>query len=371
VTANFSFQDPNQVVLATLTAPDGQVYSFKSNTFTDAAGNLNLANGLTIIRRNPQPGQWVLSLDVTNPVSGGELSQQATVQVRYNSVQVSAPGLPVSARTQLAAGTPVNVPVRVTNTGTLPLTFFADPRLNTQGTLSLDELTGNATVPLPMPAGIIPQWLDPTETTQFALSVSADQPVNVDMNYNSGEPELYAPAAGNPTVDKVTAAQVSPGIWTTNIGQNGPFSGPAPAGTAQLSATAVGSLFDLNASSTTGDIWTAGVSGQSAAVSSAVVKEIKANARDASIVLHGGQIHLGHGGQVKSASAKVSPADTPPPPTGPITLNPGQTGTIIVTITPSGDSGTTVRGTLYIDDFDFFTDGGDELVALPYTYTIK
>jgi hypothetical protein len=371
VTANFSFQDPNQLVLVTLTAPDGQVYSFKSNTFTDDAGNLNLANGLSVIRRNPQPGRWVLSLDVTNPVSGGELRQQATVHVQYNSVRVIPAGLPISERTQLAAGTPVNVPVQVTNTGTLPLTFFADPRLNTQGTLSLEELTGNATVPLPMPAGILPQWLDPTETTQFALSVSADQPVNVDMNYNSGEPELYAPAAGNPTVDKVSAAQVSPGIWTTNIGQTGPFSGPAPAGTAQLSATATGSLFDLNASSTTGDIWTAGVSGQSAALSPAVVKEIKANSRDASIILHGGRIHLAHGGSVKAASAKVSAADTPPPPTGPITLNPGQTGTITVTITPAGASGTVVHGTLYIDNFDFLTDGGDELVAFPYTYTIK
>ena len=38
MTANFTFQDPNQVVLATLTAPDGQVYSFKSNTFTDDGG---------------------------------------------------------------------------------------------------------------------------------------------------------------------------------------------------------------------------------------------------------------------------------------------------------------------------------------------
>ena len=74
------------------------------------------------------------------------------MQVRYNSVRVRATGLPNSAATRLAAGTPVNVPVQVTNTGTLPLTFFADPRLNTQGTLSLDELTGNATVPLPMPA---------------------------------------------------------------------------------------------------------------------------------------------------------------------------------------------------------------------------
>jgi hypothetical protein len=73
----------------------------------------------------------------------------------------------------------------------------------------------------------------------------------------------------------------------------------------------------------------------------------------------------------RARAQRRRPADTPPPPTGPITLNPGQTGTITVTITPSGDSGTVVRGTLYIDDFDFFTDGGDELVALPYTYTIK
>ena len=123
----------------------------------------------------------------------------------------------------------------MTNTGTLPLTFFADPRLNTQGTLSLDELTGNATVPLPMPAGIFPQWLDPTETTQFALSVSADQPVNVDMNYNSGEPELYTPAAGNPTVDKVTAAQVSPGIWISQHRPERAVQRAGPAGTAQLS----------------------------------------------------------------------------------------------------------------------------------------
>ena len=133
----------------------------------------------------------------------------------------------------------------------------------------------------------------------------------------------------------------------------------------------MGRLFDPSTTSTTGDIWTAGVGGQTPLVSSAVVKEIKANSRDASIALHGGQIHLGHGGQVKSASAKVSPADTPPRPTGPITLNPGQTGTITVTITPSGAPGTVVNGTLYIDDFDFFTVDGDELVALPYTYTIK
>lgn len=49
-----------------------------------------------------------------------------------------------------------------------------------------------------------------------------------------------------------------------------------------------------------------------------------------------------------------------------------------MTITPSGASGTVVKGTLYVDDFASdvpppaygqFT--GDELAAFPYNYTIK
>ena len=60
----------------------------------------------------------------------------------------------------------------------------------------------------------------------------------------------------------------------------------------------------------------------------------------------------------------------------PIVLNPGQTGVINVTITPSGASGTVVTGTLYVDDFisgvpPYGQIAGDELAAFPYTYTIK
>jgi len=47
-----------------------------------------------------------------------------------------------------------------------------------------------------------------------------------------------------------------------------------------------------------------------------------------------------------------------------------------VTITPSGASGTTVHGALYVDDYvsgvppyGQFT--GDELASLPYAYTIR
>jgi hypothetical protein len=70
--------------------------------------------------------------------------------------------------------------------------------------------------------------------------------------------------------------------------------------------------------------------------------------------------------------ASVNPAAS----FSPLVLNPGQTSTISVTITPSGASGTVVTGTLYLDDFVSFVPPygqgtGDELAAFPYTYTIK
>ncbi len=56
-------------------------------------------------------------------------------------------------------------------------------------------------------------------------------------------------------------------------------------------------------------------------------------------------------------------------------MNPGQSAVIGVTITPSGPNGTVVDGPLYVDDFTLGTPpygrlSGDELVALPYSYTI-
>jgi hypothetical protein len=60
----------------------------------------------------------------------------------------------------------------------------------------------------------------------------------------------------------------------------------------------------------------------------------------------------------------------------PVVIYPGQTGTIYVTITPSGMPGTVVKGTLYLDDYvsgvpPYGQVSGDELAAFPYAYTIK
>jgi hypothetical protein len=70
--------------------------------------------------------------------------------------------------------------------------------------------------------------------------------------------------------------------------------------------------------------------------------------------------------------AAINPATT----VTPVIINPGQTATINVTITPSGASGSTVSGTLYADDLlDNVPPAGqfaaNELAALPYSYTIK
>jgi hypothetical protein len=54
----------------------------------------------------------------------------------------------------------------------------------------------------------------------------------------------------------------------------------------------------------------------------------------------------------------------------PLLLSPGRAGTINVTITPAGAAGTTVSGFLYIDTFNFDTSTGDEVVRIPYSYTI-
>ena len=66
----------------------------------------------------------------------------------------------------------------------------------------------------------------------------------------------------------------------------------------------------------------------------------------------------------------------PSAPFAPVVIFPGQSATIPVTITPSGTSGTVVSGTIYVDDFasavpPYGELGGNEIAALPYTYTIQ
>jgi hypothetical protein len=132
---------------------------------------------------------------------------------------------------------------------------------------------------------------------------------------------------------------VARGLWGTFVQQIGPFTDAgAPAGTSTLAATAVTQPLDPAVTSAAGDPY--------------------------------------------------APAFTGQAPTGtPVTVNPGQTGSLKVTITPAGKSGTVVHGVLYLVTSAFTGSGlvgnaaagglgavdtsGDVLAAVPYTYTIK
>jgi hypothetical protein len=54
----------------------------------------------------------------------------------------------------------------------------------------------------------------------------------------------------------------------------------------------------------------------------------------------------------------------------PLTLQPGERGSIDVTFTPTGPKGSVVRGVLYVDDFSNLLVNGNEQAAIPYRYRI-
>jgi len=181
--------------------------------------------------------------------------------------------------------------------------------------------------------------------------------VNLDFFYSTGNPDVYASNVNDSATVNVTAAQVSPGIWGADVGQTGPFDGPAPSGSLTITAVARGQLFDPAITSTTGDAWAAGV-------------DPSANADMASLLRDGRSVSMKiFNGTAMTTSTPTSDAAAPTA-TGPITLLPGQTATITVTITPTAARHSIVRGHLYIDTFGFLTGSGDELIDLPYTYTV-
>lgn len=344
--------DTGNRLSAMLTGPDGQTYSWNSNA---ADGS-----GIQDYVRAPMAGRWWLTIMQNDPVSGSNTQSTVRVAVRYNTVSASAPTLPRSTRTALAQGKPVTVPVRITNTGVAPLTYYLDARLNQLGTLQLANINSADTFPLPQPASVTPAWLVPTHTTAFAVSAAGDQPVNLDMAWQGGNPELYsaAPAGGGATTVQAgngTTTNVTAGIWLANLGQTGPFgTGGAPAGTVTVSATATGLLFDTAVTSTAGNFQLEGVAGQSPL---APVK--------LSTLL--GRIMAARQGTATSSSGGGSA----PVVQGPPTLAPGQSATILVTITPDQAKGSVVRGQLYLNTVDPYTGNSDELIELPYAYRVN
>jgi Subtilase family len=337
LTANVSLaNDAADPVGAYLVSPDGDVLGYGQNTVgTSVNGSGQIVftadKALTAYTLNPVAGTWTLIVDFAEPVVGNEVSDPFTGQILVNNVHASAAGLPDSASTKLAAGTPITVPVTVTNNGAAPQDFFIDARLNSTVAATLASIT-SGTVSLPL-AGAPAEYVVPTQTSSLAVSQTASLPAMFDFSPAAGDPDLASSHSGSAPLCGTSASSsyspvggsVTSGIWSVVSAECGPFAAPAPAGTATVSVTAEMKAFDPAVTSPPGDVWEASV----------------------------------------NPSANF----------GLFVVQPGQSATINVTITPSASAGTVVSGNLYVDVLDgnvppYGQLGGDELAALPYSYTV-
>jgi hypothetical protein len=323
IMANVSLaNDGSNLVGAYLVAPDGQVLGFGENETLFSTGQ-----SLTAYTLNPVPGMWTLVVDFMGPVVGDELSDPFFGHIRLDDAKATASGLPDSPRRLLKRGSTLTVPIKITNTGRAPEDYFIDARLAKKTTIELDSFDGQ-TFLLPLQA-IEPEWFVPTEASSARVTAQATLPVEFDWGPSQGDPDLVAPpAAGDRATGTFAPADgtVQPGNWIAAPDEVGPYRQAAPAGSVTMAMSVIAKAFDPAVTSDTGDLWLSSV----------------------------------------NLTMEFSP----------LTINPGKSAVIHVTIKPSGRPGTVVRGWLYVDDSvpavpPSGQTTGDELVAIPYTYTIK
>jgi hypothetical protein len=334
ITANVNLtNDIGDPIGLYLVNPDGVAVGFGQNS-------LNGVNtpSATAYSLKPVAGTWTLIVDFAEPVVGNEISEPFTGHIKLNGVAASALGLPNSPRTKLPAGVPVTIPVTITNGGAAAEAFFIDARLDTTASVTLASLSPPPTsAGYPLPLGstssfAFPQWLVPTQTSGVKADASATLPVEFDFSPYPGDPDIF----GRPTTANHAAGSyypaggsVEPGVWTAEPDEIGPYKGPAPAGSVNMSLIATTREFDPAVTTAQGDLWLESIQGPS----------------------------------VLSTFA-------------PAIVEPGESTILNVTITPSGHSGTVVSGTLYVDDLveslpPYSQLTGDQLAAIPYTYTIE
>lgn len=315
--------NPDNPFTAYLVAPDGQAQATASNQVYDFAGGATNALAAQLHVVAPAAGRWDLVVNFAGTVSGTALSQPYTVRVSGAATPASIVGLP-SGKVTLKKGVATTVRVKVTNTGTVPEAYFLDPRLT--GSTTYPLYVSPTAVSLPDATGNIPAFLVPSNTTALRERLTGDGPLTFDTQTNAGGPDLPATSNGNTATISLLSSQLTPGYWFMTPAVIGPFgTGPAATVTGTASASVTTRTFDTSVTSATGDLWLGSI----------------------------------------DPTASVAP----------FIVAPGASATIPVTVTPNAPVGTTVTGTLFVDDADFVNTGflapnGNQVAALPYSYEV-
>jgi hypothetical protein len=330
--ADIAVKNAANVFDAWLVSPSGEAIGFSANQIpiSNPPGYKD-EPGAQLHVLSPAAGRWTLIVLFAPQVAGNAIESPFSVSTNQTSVPVtSTGGLPNSAATTLTAGKPHTFQIKIKNTGAEPELYFPDARLPGSTNLLLGAL-GGATTTTPVTVNSnIPIYLVPTHTTAIGAQAftNGSGQIMFDTEAPTGDPDIGS-NVGTSVSASFADNPISPGIWDVlpeDAGAFGAAPGPSEAVTTAMAATT--SPFDRTVTANTGDLWSAG-------------------ANPASL-------------------AKFNPIQT----------GPNGTATIPVTITPVGPPGTKVTGTLYIDDanllvFQRFTSlNGDEVAAIPYSYTV-
>ena len=328
-------------VLAYLVDPDGQTLSFANNAVvTNLAGSGPVespTSAVEVATTAPEAGRWTLILNFTPAITGNRLVTPYSGTVALVRAPADGINLPSGPSSVLPAGQAETFSVTVRNTGTAPIDYFLDPRLDQTAQV---RLAGQSDTKITLPMAALkasPSWLVPADTSQITLSGQAPVPLTFDWGPGIGDPDLGATTAGDTATGTWSAHSVTPGLWFADPSEIGPYgAGPPPTVASSLYATVETQAFDPAVTSATGDLWL----------------------------------------QAVTPSSGLSV----------LTVGPGQTATIPVTITPTASAGTLVSGTLYVDElaevpslaanaFNYqpaqaWFASGTQVAALPYRYKV-
>ena len=320
IDARIQVAKPGYQILAFLVDPSGTPVDVQSSLKWDGSGT----NGqnISLFRENPQPGTWQLLVVQENDVESDLTSSQFTARLDYDGVRAKAVDLPDNPRQRISPGSTIVAKIKVTNTGNQEAAYMVDSRRNDQTVLPLTSIAGNpASEPLPITDfSTIPQFVVPPFSTSATIGASSTVPITLDTSPDFGTPDVEGQQFGNSAVATVTAPEVPASVWACPPSEQGPFSGKAPSTTFSCGADAVTNRFAPDVSTSAGNLW--------------------------ADLLQGTNTY------------------------NPLVLDPGQTGTITVSISPTDAKRTKVRGFLTLETFNFNTFSSDEETTFPYAYRV-
>jgi Subtilase family len=338
------------LVGAYLVGPDGNVEGYGQNTDLSSA-QLGITDPtLTATALSPVTGTWTLIVAFAEPVAGTEVSDPYTGYVNFTAAATMVPARPLPANNMaLNYGTPVKIPVKITNTSNAPQDYYLDPRLDTTEIMKLAPLTdgatgpfanGSATTALPIKQSATTSlYFVPSLTSSLTLKQASRVAATSDLSTSiGGDPDVgiagltESSLCGESVSESYTPSggTVTSGLWEPAPTECGPYGAKgADEGAATDTLTATTAQFDNTVSAATGDFEQLATSATAGNTSIGKAVELQA----------------------------------------------GQSATVDVTFVPTGPFGHVDSGTLYLDSLQsgvlpYGQVSGDEVAAVPYSYTV-